>query len=207
MTPVPEGLYVIADRGAVRSHQQWLEAIAELAATGVVLQVRGKEASAPERAHAVEVALAAGGRPLLNGGSAEARVTGAWGVHWPEAALPDAPDREGLHAVGASVHSLAAAARAAAAGAGFLVFGPVFDPGSKPGRGVGLDALACFVEGAALPVLAVGGITPERVSACRAAGAAGVAVVSGVLAARDRAAAIGSYRAAWRAALEEVPCR
>ncbi|HEX6737360.1 MAG TPA: thiamine phosphate synthase [Vicinamibacteria bacterium] len=200
-------VYVIADRGAVRSHEEWLDAIAELAASGAALQIRGKEASLEERAAAVRAALAGGGQPFLNGASDEARAAGAWGVHWPEAQLPDGPERRGLYAAGASVHSLLAAQRAAAAGADFVVFGPVFDPGSKPGRGVGLEALARVAAGSPLPVLAVGGVTPERVGACRAAGAAGVAVVSGILAARDRAAAVDSYRAAWRAALEGVPCR
>ena len=205
---IPEGgLYVIADRDAVRSASEWLEVVAELAVTGAALQVRGKQATPDERARAVAAARAAGGRPLLNGTSAEARAAGAWGAHWPEALVPAAADGEGLHAVGASVHSAPAARRAAAAGADFLLFGPVFDPGSKPGTGVGLAALARFTAAAPLPVLAVGGITPGRVAACRAAGAAGVAVVSGVLAARDRAAAIGEYRAAWSAALEGVPCR
>jgi thiamine-phosphate pyrophosphorylase len=206
---IPEsGLYLIADRGAVGSSSEWLEVVAELAATGAALQVRGKQATRDERARAVAAARAAGGRPLLNGTSDEARAAGAWGAHWPEALLPAAlDDGEGLHAVGASVHSAEAAARAAGAGAGFLLFGPVFDPGSKPGTGVGLQALARFVAHAPLPVLAVGGITPGRVAGCRAAGAAGVAVVSGVLAARDRAAAVDEYRAAWKAALEGVPCR
>jgi thiamine-phosphate diphosphorylase len=202
-----EAVYVIVDRGSMRDHEAWLEAIAELAAAEVALQVRGREASAAERAEAVGAALAAGGRPLLNGSGDEARSAGAWGVHWPEAAIPAEPDRDGLGIAAASVHSPEAAARAAAAGADFVVFGPVFDPGSKPGRGVGLEALARVAAASRLPVLALGGITPGRVASCRAAGAAGVAVVSGVLAARDRRAAVEEYRAAWRAALEGAPCR
>lgn len=201
---VPEdGLYVIADRGVTKSFFAWIEALVELAATGLALQVRAKEATPDERAHAVAIVRAAGGRAVLNGTSAEARELGAWGVHWPEAALATAGgpgSAEGLQAVGASVHSRGAGEQAAAAGAHFLVFGPVFDPGSKPGAGVGVGALAHFVAGVHLPVFAVGGITPDRMAACRSAGAAGVAVVSGVMSARDRVAAVKEYRAAWEAA-------
>jgi thiamine-phosphate pyrophosphorylase len=201
---IPEdGLYVIADRGVTKSFFAWIEALVELGTTGLALQVRAKEATPDERAHAVAIVRAAGGRPVLNGTSAEALATGAWGVHWPESALATAEGpgpTEGLQAVGASVHSRGAALQAAAAGAQFLVYGPVFDPGSKPGAGVGVGALAHFVAGTSLPVFAVGGITPDRMAACRAAGAAGVAVVSGVMSARDRVAAVKEYRAAWEAA-------
>lgn len=205
MTP----LYLIADRDLFGSHKEWLEALARLVPTGVDLQVRAKRSTREERAAAVARVRDAGGRPLLNGSTREARELGADGVHWPEALIPERreTDAGGLR-VGASVHSLAAARRAVDAGAEFLVFGPVFDPGSKPGHAVGLEALAQIVAGVGRPVLAVGGVRPDRVAACRAAGAQGVAVVSGVLRAPDPLRAIESYLAAWSAAQTEVsPCR
>lgn len=205
MTPV----YAIADREQCATLAEWLELLALLAGGGAALQVRAKRSSSQERALGVAWARKAGARApvLLNGTTREARAAGADGVHWPEALIPEGRDGETLAAI-ASVHSLAAARRAVAAGASRLVFGPVFAPGSKPGTGVGLAALAELSAAVPVPVLAVGGITPERVAACRAAGAQGVAVVSGVLRARDPLAALESYFAAWSAAPAEVQtCR
>jgi thiamine-phosphate pyrophosphorylase len=205
MTP----LYVIADRDVFDSHEEWLDFLARLAPMGIDLQVRAKRNTPKERAAAVARVRDAGGRPLLNGATREALELGADGVHWPEALIPERRERDADRLrIGASVHSLAAVRRAVDAGAEFLVFGPVFDPGSKPGQGVGLEALAQIARATSRPVLAVGGVTPDRVAACRASGALGVAVVSGVLRAPDPERAIESYLAAWSAAQTEVsPCR
>jgi hypothetical protein len=77
-----------------------------------------------------------------------------------------------------SCHDAASLARARVAGCDFALLSPVFPPGSKP-----LDARPCLgVEGfgrlaraAGLPVLALGGMSPERVGPLRAAGASGLA--------------------------------
>ena len=78
-------------------------------------------------------------------------------------------------------------------GADYVLFGPVFDAGSKPVAGVGLEALRAVSTVSTVPVLAIGGITPRRVPACLAAGAVGVGVVSGILHAPDPAAATRMY--------------
>jgi thiamine-phosphate pyrophosphorylase len=93
--------------------------------------------------------------------------------------------------VGASVHALREAVEAAEAGAEWLIFGPVYDTPSKRAYGPpqGLAALERVARAVRVPVLAIGGVTPERVRDVRAAGAAGVAVISGILAADDPAAA------------------
>jgi thiazole tautomerase (transcriptional regulator TenI) len=44
-----------------------------------------------------------------------------------------------------------------------------------------------------IPIVAVGGITPERISEVRDAGAAGVAVISGIWDAREPSAAATYY--------------
>jgi thiazole tautomerase (transcriptional regulator TenI) len=67
----------------------------------------------------------------------------------------------------------------AAEGADYLLFGNVFETTSKPGRrGLGLDALAEVVRATPLPVLAIGGVTRERVAGLTGAGAAGFAAIS-----------------------------
>jgi thiamine-phosphate pyrophosphorylase len=97
--------------------------------------------------------------------------------------------------VGESVHAVDAAA---ASRADFLVFGPIFDTPSKRAYGApqGTAILRAAVAGAAVPVLAIGGVDPSNVEAVRAAGAHGVAVIRAVLAATDPAAAVRALAAA-----------
>jgi thiamine-phosphate diphosphorylase len=130
---------------------------------------------------------------LLNGLTETALQLGYAGVHWPEVLIPERDEQPGLLR-GASVHSVEAVAKAETAGADFMVAGTVFDAGSKPAPGAGLEALRRMAESTQLPMLAIGGVTPERVAACIAAGAAGVAVVSSVLRAPDMAAAVLALR-------------
>ena len=85
--------------------------------------------------------------------------------------------------IGASVHSIDEAVDAEARGADWVVFGPVYDTPSKRRYGApqGLDALAKVSGRVRLPVVAIGGITPARVSEVRAAGAHGVAAIAAIL--------------------------
>jgi thiamine-phosphate diphosphorylase len=91
--------------------------------------------------------------------------------------------------------------RAEREGADFATFSPVFATRSKPdATPAGLDALTEAAASTSLPVYALGGISPDRVSRCREAGAAGVAVMSGILQAADP---MGAARAYLRACTEE----
>ena len=87
--------------------------------------------------------------------------------------------------IGVSVHSLDEAVEAELKGADWVVFGPVYDTPSKraygPPQGVArLERVATTVR---LPVIAIGGITPERVGEVLGAGARGVAAIAAILAA------------------------
>lgn len=81
--------------------------------------------------------------------------------------------------IGRSVHDLAEAEAARTEGADYLVVGPVFATASHPGRpALGLRALQAIVAAAGeLPVIAIGGISAERVKEVRAGGAYGVAAI------------------------------
>ena len=81
--------------------------------------------------------------------------------------------------IGVSVHGLAEAEAARLSGADYLVVGPVFATASHPGRApLGLATLQQIVVAAAdLPVVAIGGMTAERVREVRGAGAYGVAAI------------------------------
>lgn len=99
-----------------------------------------------------------------------------------------------------SIHSPVEAARSN--GVDFVVAGHVFPSASKPGRSpLGLDGLTGIVTAAPCPVVAIGGITPERVSRVISAGAQGVAVIGAICEALDPFAAARELRAAVDAAL------
>ena len=81
--------------------------------------------------------------------------------------------------IGRSVHDLAEAEAARTEGADYLVVGPVFATASHPGRaplGVsGLRAIARADDG--VPVIAIGGISIDRVPEVMQSGAYGVAAI------------------------------
>ena len=77
--------------------------------------------------------------------------------------------------IAVSCHTADEVRQAEAQGADFAVFGPVFEKVGTSIR-VGLDALRAACSGH-MPVLAVGGITLANASACREAGAAGIAAI------------------------------
>jgi len=97
--------------------------------------------------------------------------------------------------IGASVHSLDDARAAEAAGADWVVFGPVYDTASKRQYGApqGLERLAAVTRAVSIPVVAIGGITPARVGEVRAAGARGVGVISAILTADSPAEATRTF--------------
>jgi thiamine-phosphate pyrophosphorylase len=109
-----------------------------------------------------------------------ALAAGAAGVNLPESDIPVEAARSlmGERLVGRSVHSLDGAMRAEGEGADFVIFGPVWASASHPDSPpVGIEALAEVAHALEIPVLAIGGVTQERVAACREAGAAGYAAI------------------------------
>jgi thiamine-phosphate pyrophosphorylase len=124
-----------------------------------------------------------------------ARAADADGVHLGQDDLPVAAARRilGPHAlVGVSTHDLEQARAAADAGADYLGVGPVFASSTKPdalaARGVAL--VRAVREAVALPLVAIGGITPDTAVSVRAAGADAVAMIGALVRADDVAAAV-----------------
>ncbi len=99
--------------------------------------------------------------------------------------------------IGVSVHSLEDAVDAELKGADWVTYGPVYDTPSKRPYGApqGLERLATVARGLRIPVVAIGGITPERVKEVRQAGAHGVAAISSILAADSPADATRRFLA------------
>lgn len=98
--------------------------------------------------------------------------------------------------IGRSVHDLAEAEAARVSGADYLVVGPVFETASHPGRpALGLAKLQKIVALAGdLPVIAIGGITAERVQDLKASGVYGVAAIRAFWDDADPAAAARRMR-------------
>ncbi len=103
-------------------------------------------------------------------------------------------------ALGASVHARAEALIAERAGGDWVVAGNVFPTRSHaaaPGKGL------LFLRGVAasthLPCIGIGGIRPEQVGVMRAAGARGVAAISGIWGAQDADRAAMEYLSSYDA--------
>ena len=181
-----------------------------LAAGPCCLQLRAKAASARALEAAARRLLplcrAAGVPFCVNDRLDVALAVGADVVHLGQDELPLA-DAQRVRAaagrtdlvIGFSTHNRAQAIAAAAAGADYIGFGPVFGTRSKanPDPTVGLDALAEICRAVAVPVVAIGGIALDAVAAVARAGAAAAAVIAAIDAAPDPTAAARAVGAAF----------
>lgn len=96
--------------------------------------------------------------------------------------------------IGRSIHSPNAAVAAENEGCDYIVAGSVYATASHPGRTpLSIDNLQLICSSVSIPVIAIGGITPMRVCECKHNGAAGVAVLSGILDAIDPSVAARNY--------------
>jgi thiamine-phosphate pyrophosphorylase len=121
-------------------------------------------------------------RIVINDRLDVAMAAGAHGVHLGgESAPPEAVrrpvDKDFL--VGVSCHSLDESLKAEAGGADYILLGPIFDTPSKRRYGppLGLSKLSEVTKRIRIPVLALGGITVERVKLCIEACATGIAAI------------------------------
>lgn len=84
--------------------------------------------------------------------------------------------------IGKSTHSVEQAVAAAAEGAEYIGFGPLYPTPTKAGRpAIGLSDIARVHELVKIPIFCIGGIKLENLDEVLAAGAKRVVVVSGIL--------------------------
>jgi thiamine-phosphate pyrophosphorylase len=192
------GLYAITD-GPRRDLLPVVEAA--LRGGAAIVQYRDKTSDSARRIAEAAMLLAAcrnAGVPLIINDDVELAVaTGANGVHLGEhdAALTAARARLGPDAIiGVSCYdSLVRARNAAAAGADYLAFGAFFVSPTKPhARRASVDLLR-QARSLGLPLVAIGGITPDNARPLIDAGADFVAAISGVFAAADPEFAAREY--------------
>jgi thiamine-phosphate pyrophosphorylase len=125
----------------------------------------------------------------LHGATAIAQACGASGLHLPENGDPMAA-RAALGTaalIGISVHADAQVQAIDPTTVDYAIAGPVFVTQSKPSYGsvLGPSGFRTRVASAKVPLIAIGGIAPENVADVISAGAAGIAVMGGVMRAAD----------------------
>lgn len=171
-----------------------------------MLQYRNKIADAAKKqvqAQALRGLCSEAGMPfVVNDDLALAMQVRADGVHLGEedGALAQARQHMGGDVIiGASCYNdLARAQQAAASGASYIAFGAVFPSGTKPqARCAPLDLFA-QAKPLGLPMVAIGGITPDNVRRVVAAGADMAAVIGAVFDAADPVAAARTISNAFR---------
>ena len=189
------------DRGVIRQVERALQAGAP------TIQLREKERGAGE---ALELgrrlrALTRehGALFFVNDRLDLALATDADGVHLGPRDLPVAEVRRHLPSdflIGYSTDDPDTAVRAQKDGADYLGCGTVWPTSSKedPGAVIGPEGLARLAAAVSIPVVGIGGITPDRARELAGTGAAGIAVIGAVMASPQPGNTVRNLLAAFR---------
>ena len=194
------GVYAIVDESGMATHGRTLSDIARAVLDGGarVVQLRAKNLGArellAEAARIRRLTADAGAAFILNDRLDLALLADADGVHLGQDDFPLTVARRVVGyklLIGISTHDLEQARQAVAGEADYIGFGPIYRPMSKdsPYEPLGLDALREVAREVDVPVVAIGGLTPDRFGEVLEAGATSGAFVSAVSAARDPRAA------------------
>jgi thiamine-phosphate pyrophosphorylase len=196
----PRMLTLIAITDGMADGEAGLLRRAAAAALGgaTMLQLRLKDADARSLVEVARALIETLPTPVIVNDRVDvALASGAAGVHLGVDDLPVSAARaivpDGF-IIGVSVGSDAEIS--GSAGADYAGIGPVFGTRSKADAGVsiGVEEFARLSARTGLPSVGIGGVTPENAREVIDAGAAGVAVISALLAAKDPAEAARSLR-------------
>lgn len=202
-------LYGILDLGYVRRTEVQRVAAAMITGGVDVIQLRAKgwnpadiekiAGELHEQTFAAQVPLIINDHPEI------ARAVSAEGVHvgQDDRSIAEARAIAGSGClVGRSTHSFEQAERAAAEGADYIGWGPLFATPTKPDYvPIGLDGIESVHAATPLPIFCIGGIKIGNLPKVIAAGARRVVIVSGLLQAAD----IAEYARSAKALLVEQP--
>ena len=200
----PIGFYPVVPTAA------WVERLLRWGVRTIQLRAKTADHSAEALEREVRAAVDAGravpgAQVFINDHWQLALEAGAYGLHLGQEDL-DTADIEALRRagmrLGLSTHTPAELARAHAVQPSYLAIGPIYPTTLKvmPYEPVGLERLKAWaLQAAPYPVVAIGGISLERMPGVMACGVHGVAVVSAVtLAADPKQAALDGLRLAAR---------
>ena len=187
-------LHAITDERIAR-RADLAEILAALTDIPLAAHARGRLLSGREH---YELAVRLSARPpvrlFVNDRLDIALAAGAEGVQLSHAGLLPVDARRLVRDwwIGCSVHSRDEARTARDWGADYLLVGPVYHTTTHPTASpLGLEALGDIVQ-LGLPVIAIGGVTPERAHELAGAGAYGVAAIRAIWDAADPEAAARS---------------
>lgn len=176
-------------------------AMAEAAGTALAVHLRTRSLEGGAMLSLARELVAAlrphGAWLVVNDRGDVARAAGARAVVSGRGALEPADvKRAAPHLLaGRSVHDAAEVRAALAGGADFLVAGSIYPTSSHPEAVPAGPPLVREAAATGLPVVAIGGLTPERVDEVVAAGAWGVAAIRALWDASDPAAAARAFLA------------
>ena len=197
-------VYVVIDDSCLAPGRFAAAAAAAADGGATVLQFRSKRLCDAERLSAIcEILEVAGERgvPLLVNDRADlALATSAAGVHLGVGDIPIDVARRLLGPdaiIGGTAHSIEEAVLAEKKGADYISAGCIFSSVTKPGlRPAGTKLIEDIVRSVSVPVVAIGGITPENARTAIEAGASGVVSVSYVWNSPDWRKAVAELAAA-----------
>ncbi|HSL71270.1 MAG TPA: thiamine phosphate synthase [Longimicrobiales bacterium] len=193
MSPPDLRLIVITDR-ALAAPRSIEDIVRECLGAGApAIQLRDKHASAAELLEQAtrlrELTAAHGALLFINDRLDVARAAGADGVHFGPDDLQVRAARAVVPSdfmIGYSTDRPELARANELDGATYIGCGAVYGTASKAGLAaekIGPAGLRGVVRAVGIPVIAIGGITPENVHEVAAAGAAGCAAISAIMAA------------------------
>ena len=196
-------LYLITDRKLVTRHSSLVTAVEEALKGGAkALQVREKDLGTRELLDMAyrmrELADKYSAKLFINDRVDIALSVEADGVHLGQNSIPPHAVRKAVNAsrithhasrflIGVSAHSIEEAKQAEEGGADFITLGPVYKTPSKLkyGQPLGVDIIRKAKAEISIPVFAIGGVKQFRVKEVMDAGADGIALISGILGAKD----------------------
>jgi thiamine-phosphate diphosphorylase len=184
-------------------------AVLDAFGTAVALHLRGHASTGAalyRLAEPLARAAAAAGALMVVNDRLDVALAAGCGVQLGRRSIPAPTARRLLGpgaVVGYSAHEAGEAASMAGTGVDLVVLGTIWPSASHPGEpaaGTSLISAAAAAmaatastEAVAVPIVAIGGVTPERARAAMTAGAHGVAVLSGVWGAGDAVTAALGY--------------
>lgn len=186
------GLYCVIDSAWVELSAAGGTAEKLVRAGAGIIQLRAKnEGSKAVLEAALAVRAATRGRALfiVNDRVDIALLSEADGVHLGQDDIPLTDARELMPSaiIGLSTHNIEEAEEASSLGADYISFGPIFRTRTKKDADTpkGLERLRALANEVRLPIVAIGGITADSAVPVLEAGAASIAIISGILLADD----------------------
>lgn len=187
-------LYAVTDRRWLKENESLLSVCETVLAHGATfLQIREKDLDAAcfeaEAANLKALCVRYGVPYVVNDSVEIARAIDADGVHVGQSDIRGRDIRSLIgpdKILGISAGTVEEAVTAEAAGADYIGVGAVFGTSTKKNaRNLTVEKLREITDAVSIPVVAIGGINAGNLMALKGSGVDGVAVVSGIFAAKD----------------------